>query len=283
MNKMEKNDCNHSVEKDARTAIVLVTKGTTQEGTKELIHKYKAAINSKYPDAVIRTAIESEVVRKKLAEKGVIESSPLGSVANLIDEGFSKIIMQPMWITGDHTYHNLYSIASAINSLAGKHGHLNIQGVLIGKSLCTNMTQCSELADVITSVFGKINNDEALVLLASGEMGSDAVLCQLQFILDKISQGRIIVGNSTGYPNIEWVNDRLAHINAKKVMLTPFDLIPGKHFKYAAEINDDSWKKQLESNGYEVSISEKIIADSDQMVNLIVKIIDDVGKGHQFL
>jgi sirohydrochlorin cobaltochelatase len=103
-------------------------------------------------------------------------------------------------------------------------------------------------------------------------------------VLDDKSKGNIVVGAFGGYPGIDRVKARLKHINASKVTLVPLAMIPGKHSEY--EIgggSPESWKSVLESAGYEVSVSEKILAQSEEIAGIFIESISKTGKSHGFL
>lgn len=132
---MDNKDKEHQIKKDPRTAVLLVTTGTTREESRKLIDNYAGVFKRAFPGTVVRYAFTSEFVRQKLASDGEIERSPLGALADLIDEGFSKIIVQPLCIKPREGLHLLYPIVNALNEqLAGKHGTSGMQGILLGSS-----------------------------------------------------------------------------------------------------------------------------------------------------
>ncbi|WP_406657141.1 sirohydrochlorin cobaltochelatase [Methanolobus sp. ZRKC2] len=282
---MENLSTGHEIKKNPKTAILLVTTGTTGDGAKQILDNCVGAFKNAYPGAVMRYAIASELVRQIMAEDGIIERSPLGALADLLDEGFSKIIVQPLYITPGDGLHSLYTVVSSLNNFSGKHGSLGIDGILIGKPLLMDTKDYVSAAEALSSYFGNPGDNEALVLVSSmDEGGADPSLCQLQLVMDDITGGKIIVGSSYGYPGADWVMKRLEHINAKKVTLAPLALIPGKHAHYELSgENANSWKNKLEAAGYSVSISEKVLAESAEIAGLLIESLAETGKSHGFL
>jgi sirohydrochlorin cobaltochelatase len=278
-------DENHTIRKDSRTAIVLVTTGTVREGAGTIADACTDVFKSAYPDAVIRTAVASELVRQLMREAGTVLKSPIGAIAELIDEGFSKIIVQPLFVTPGSGLHDLYAVTTTFNNFAGRHSSVGIEGVLVGKPLLMEPDDYRKTADAIISYFGAPAEDEALVLVSSvDEAGADPSLCQLQLILDEKAHGHTVIGSAAGYPGIDWVQSRLKHIKAGKVTLAPLALIPGKHSEY--EIGGDSpksWKKVLEAAGYDVTVSDKILAQSEEIAGLFIESVAATGKTHGFL
>ena len=230
---MENVNSEHVIRKDTRTAILLVTAGSTQNKAEKIIESCTNAFKVAYPNSVVRSAVASELVRQSMQEQGISSKSPLVSLTELVDEGFSKIIVQPLYVTPGDGLHELYSIVSTMNRFSGKHGTLGIDGILIGKPLLMDANDYSSTAGALCSYFGLPGEEEAIVLVSSvDENGGDTSLCQLQLIMDEVSGGNFMVGSASGYPGVEWVIKRLEHINAKKVTLAALAIVPGKHAEY---------------------------------------------------
>ncbi|WP_321416561.1 sirohydrochlorin cobaltochelatase [uncultured Methanomethylovorans sp.] len=282
---MKEKNPGHEIKKDPRTAILLVTSGTTKDGAKKLVENCVDAFKAAYPESVVRYAIASELVRQTMAEEGIIVRSPLGALSDLIDEGFSRMIVQPLYITPGDGLHSLYSIVDTLNNFAGKHSSFGIDGILIGKPLLLNTKDYNAAAEAISSYLGIPAENKATVLVSSmDEGGADPALCQLQLVMDEKTGGNIVVGSTYGYPGPEWVIKRLKHINAKKITLVPLALIPGKHTEYElAGDNADSWKHKLEAAGYEVSVSDKVLGESSEIASLFIDSVAETGKSHRFL
>ncbi|MGB3907516.1 MAG: sirohydrochlorin cobaltochelatase [Methanomethylovorans sp.] len=282
---MNETKSGHEIKKDARTAILLVTNGTTRDGAKKILENCVNAFKKAYPNSVVRYAIASELVRQVMEKEGDIVRSPIGALADLIDEGFTKMIVQPLYITPGDGLHVLYSTVSTFNEFSGKHVSFGIDGVLIGKTLLMNTEDYRAAADAISTYFGIPEANEATVLVSPmDEGGADPSLCQLQLIMDEKTGGKIVIGTTYGYPGADWVIQRLKHINAKKVTLAPLTLIPGKHTDYElGGSGPDSWKHKLEAAGYTVSVSNKILAESPQIAALFIQSVADTGKSHGFL
>lgn len=282
---MDRKITGHKVEKDPRTAILLVTKGTTMEGAKRSIESYISVIKDAFSDSVVRYAIESELVRQTLAEDGEIERSPLGALTDLIDEGFTKIIVQPLCLAPGEGYHALCEIVRALNNLSGKHGVLNIDGILIGKPLLIADNSYVATADALASYYGTDPDAQAVILVSTAdENGADVSLCRLQLMLDKMTAGKVMIGIANGYPDIEWVMDRLEYISPRKVLMASLAMIPGKHFWHEVEgMGPDSWKNKLEISGYDVTVSKKTLESSSEITGLLVASLKELGKSHSFL
>jgi cobalamin biosynthesis Mg chelatase CobN len=83
-------DSGHQIKKDPKAAIRLVTQDTTKEGADKILGNCVKTFRSTYPDAVVRYAIASELVRQVMAGEGVgagelVESSKWDDAKNLAD------------------------------------------------------------------------------------------------------------------------------------------------------------------------------------------------------
>lgn len=282
---MKETNSGHKIKKNPRTAILLVTPGTTREGAVQMLENCVAVFRSAYPGAVVRHAVASELVRQAMAEDGIIERSPIGALADLIDEGFSRMIVQPLYITPGKGLHELYSIVDTLNRFSGKHASFGIDGILIGKPFLMDTEDYRRAADAIASYLGTPAPGEATVLVASAdESGADTSLCKLQLIMDEKTGGQMVIGSCCDYLDINWVIRRLGHINARKVTLVPLSLIPGKHADYDFDdANQDSWAHKLKAAGYEVTVSDKILGKSPAIASILTTSVGETGKSRGFL
>jgi sirohydrochlorin cobaltochelatase len=279
--KMTEINPGHGAPKEDKGAVVAVIEGTTSPECDEFVNKYVSKMKETYPDVEFRLAVTSDVIRKVLAEQGERKSSVLGALAGLIDDGYSQIVVQPLYITPGNALHSIYPVVSGINKLVGPHGMLDIGGVLISNPLLLKAEDYRNVADALASIF----NDGTVVLVASNEEGNaDPTLCQLQMVLDEITGGRIVIAANNGYPGIEQVKNRLAHINAEKVTLAPFTIVANYHAKkdvYGDK--ESSWKNVLEAAGHDVRVDERVLGKEDAILDLFVEQLKQTAKSHNFL
>nr|WP_319539836.1 sirohydrochlorin cobaltochelatase [uncultured Methanospirillum sp.] len=276
----------HGKKLESHGAILIVTMGTTQTEGRSVVDRSVKKMQAAFPKAEVTYAFSSEAVRLVLSEQGEQISGPLGALSTLIEKGHSQIVVQPLFLTAGSQYHELYPIITALNDLAGTHGTLGFDGILISKPLVMTAGEFIEAADVINSIY-KPGKDEAVVLvMPTTEGGADPSLCQFQMILDDCTKnGRICIGTIDGYPDFEKVKSRLHHIGAKQVRLVPLAVVPGIHtwIQISGAMNQNSWQKALENEGYIVTVDSVGLGEHEQILDLYVKRLQERAASHSFL
>lgn len=277
----------HGNKPESHGAVLVVAVGTTQSEGRQVVKNCVDKIQKAYPQAEVAYAFSSEPVRLVLKEQGEEIQGPLAALASLIDKGHSRIAVQPLFLTPGTRYHELYPLISSLNEMAGAHGVLGFDGILISSPLVMYDGDYFEVAEAIQSIYNNIADDEAVVLVSpKSEGGTDPALCQLQMVLDDVCKtGRLTIGAVDGYPGIEKIKSRLGHIAVKKVRLVPLTIVPGIHawIEIAGEANNDSWQKNLEASGYSVEIDSKGLGEYDQITDIIVKRLISRVDSHAFL
>ncbi|ADN36987.1 anaerobic cobalt chelatase [Methanolacinia petrolearia DSM 11571] len=278
----------HGNKPESHGAVLVVAMGTTQEEGRAVVDRCIELVKKTYPKADVEFAFNYEAVRLVLKENGEEVLSPLAAMTRLLDKGHSQVVVQPLYLTPGMGYHELYRIIVALNDLAGAHGAIGFDGILISRPLLMNTEDYFEVAEIIDGIYaGSLAEDEALVLVTpTSEGGADTSLCQMQMVMDDICKsGKIVIGAVGGYPGVERAVKRLGHVGAKKVRLVPFSLVPGIHawIETSGESNPDSWKKALESEGYQVTVDEKALGEHEEIISVFAGRLKDAVGSHGFL
>ena len=277
----------HGKKIESHGAVLIVAVGTTQAEGRQVVGNCMKKVQEVYPKAEVTYAFSSEPVRLVLKEQGEDVPGPLAALALLIEKGHSRIVVQPLFLTPGTRYHELYPLVKSLNEMAGAHGVLGFDGILISTPLLMFDEDYFEVAEAVQSIYGNLAEDEAVVLVSpQSEGGTDPALCQLQMVLDDVSKtGRLTVGAVDGYPGIEKVKSRLSHIGTKKVRLVPLTIVPGIHawIEISGGANSDSWQKLLEAAGYSVEVDSKGLGEYDPITDIIVKRMISRVDSHAFL
>lgn len=278
----------HGNKPESHGAVLVVAMGTTHKEGRAVVDRCVELVKRTYPKADVDFAFNYEAVRLVLKENGEEVLSPLAAMTRLLDKGHTQIVVQPIYLTPGMGYHELYGIISSLNNLAGAHGAIGFEGILISRPLLMNTEDYFEVADTINTIYGKsLGDDEALVLVApTSEGGADTSLCQMQMVMDDICQtGKIIIGAVGGYPGVERAVKRLGHLGADKVRLVALSLVPGIHawMEISGVSNPDSWQKALESEGYTVTVDDKAIGEYVEITNIFAGRLKETAGSHSFL
>lgn len=275
----------HGKKPESYGAIVVVTLGTTQAEGRAVVTKTVTRIQKEYPKSEVIYAFSSEAVRLVLREQGEDIPGPLGALSSLIEKGHSRIVVQPLFLTAGAQYHELYPVITALNELAGAHGKLGFDGILISTPLLMAPQDYFETATVLSSIYPKRDGEAVVLVMPTSEGGADPSLCQLQMVLDDVTKdGRICIGTIDGYPDKEKVKYRLKHLGVKTVRLVPLAVVPGIHawIQIAGESNSQSWQQYLASSGYTVSVDSTGLGEYDPILELYVNRLKSRITSHSF-
>ncbi|WFN37328.1 sirohydrochlorin cobaltochelatase [Methanomicrobium antiquum] len=278
----------HGKKIESHGAVLVVAMGTTRKEGRLVVEKCMKLAREAYPKAEVEFSFNYEAVRLVLKESGEEVSGPLAAMTKLLDKGHSQIVVLPIYLTPGMGYHELYRIISSLNDLAGAHGAIGFDGILVARPLLMRTEDYFEVAEAVNGIYGKsLSDDEVLILVApTSEGGADTSLCQMQMVMDDVCKsGKVVIGGVGGYPGVEKITRRLEHMNAKKVRLAPFALVSGIHasLEIAGETNPDSWKKALESKGYAVSVDDKALGEYDEIIGIFAGRLKDAASSHGFL
>ena len=86
---------------------------------------------------------------------------------------------------------------------------------------------------------------------------------------------QVLVGTVESFPELKNVMAKLEIAEKKKVALMPFMLVAGDHAKNDMAGEDDSWKSQLEDEGYDVRIIMKGLGEFDGIRRIFLDHIEE--------
>ena len=76
-----------------------------------------------FPDAEVRLAFTSNIIRRKIAREQNIEvPTPVEALARMNDEGFTHVYVMPTHIIPGEEYDEMRNVVDAFASLKGKYG-----------------------------------------------------------------------------------------------------------------------------------------------------------------
>ena len=195
----------HGTKLESHGAVLVVALGTTQSEGRLVVQNCMKKIQDAYPKAEVTYAFTSEPVRLVLKEQGEEVPGPLAALATLIDKGHSQIVVQPLFLTPGARYHELYPLITSLNEMAGAHGVLGFDGILISTPLFMDAADYFETADAIKSIYGNLADNEAVVLVAdigrrrASQMVLDDVCQTGQYTIeavDAIEESNLVSGTS---------------------------------------------------------------------------------------
>jgi len=292
-----------------KNAIVITMFGTTVESALDALLNIRSEVTKKYPHTEVRIAFTSNIIRKKWQHRAkdpayikahpevpdyiLHVKTPLATIADLQNEGFDTIILQPTHISMGEEFLDLHTYVDGLMSMGTlkKPKYKPFYKISLGRpAMGTYGTKHPYTEDIerVAKILGtdvKLAKKEnaGLVYMGHGNEffpGNGGAYLELAATMRKMHQGVVtVVGNVEGYPAIEDVIETLHLYGIKKVVLKPFMVVAGDHtLNDMASDEEDSWKSILTKNGFEVICIPKGLGENKKFANIFVSNIGDAAK-----
>ena len=257
----------HGKKKAEKTAILLVTFGTSVEKAQASFTNIEKRVKSTFPDTEIRWAYTSNIIRKKLAkEENKQIDSPEMALARLMDEGYTKVAVQSLHMIPGAEFHEINTNARLFGQMAG-----GIDAVKVSLPLLISDETMEQALKIITTkvVPKERKSGEAVVLMGHGtHHPSDSIYSALMYKAQQMD-ANLYVGTVEGHPTFEEIRDMLVAKKVKKAYLIPFMTVAGDHaMNDMAGDEPDSWKSQLAKAGIESVPVMKGLGEVDAIVDM---------------
>ncbi|QZT36368.1 sirohydrochlorin cobaltochelatase [Halosquirtibacter xylanolyticus] len=283
-----KDDDNVVVEKKNadKTAILLASFGSSYKGPEATLMNIKEEVAKANPDAEIRWAFTSYIIRNILIKR---ENSPFKNVdspeealTKLIKEGYSKIAVQSLHLIPGLEYNDVKKL---VDDLDAKHKNVKIT---LGTPLMNTDEDMKELVEIMVG----LDDLKGKTVLMMGHGSTHAANDRYTRVGDffKAKDPKFIVGTVEAKPDVIDVITKLEALKLqdKNITLIPLMSVAGDHASNDMAGDDKySWKPQLEKAGYTVNLVRKKdvkdeplkgLGDYDSVVAIWVKHLNAVVK-----
>ena len=292
-----------------KNAIVLAMFGTTVEPALEGLLNIRTKIHEQCPGTTVRMAFTSNIIRKKwqhraedpeyikahpdIPEDVLHVKTPLATIADLQNEGYDTIVLQPTHISMGEEYLDLHTYVNALMSMGTlkKPKYKPFHKVVLGRPALGTYGQKHPYSEDIEAVAKVMAPDvkhaaqekAGLVYMGHGNEffpGNGGAYMELASKMRRLYPDVVTaIGNVEGYPAIEDVIELLHLYGVKKVVLKPFMVVAGDHaLNDMASDEEDSWKTILEKNGFEVVAVPKGLGENDDFAHIFVDHALDAAK-----
>ena len=264
-------------------AIVVVSFGTTFDDAREkCIESVENKITEMFPFYEVRRAFTSNIVMKRLAEKGIMVDNLEQALTKLKNEEYTDVIIQSTHLIPGEEYN------TKILEVAAKHKN-DFQTIKIGRPVLTysgdnNTNDYKEFVKALKKQLPQNQGkDTQIIFMGHGSNHENGtVYSKLQLELDKQGvKGYVAVVEDGAEPSFDSVLKKLANNKeTKKVLLMPLMLVAGDHANNdMAGEEEDSWKSILTAKGYAVEIYMHGLGENKAFQDIYVDHIKDVVAG----
>jgi sirohydrochlorin cobaltochelatase len=263
-------------EQKSPTAIVLAAFGTTYPATLEPILAMLHDVEERYPAIPVRLVFTSNIIRRKwhrrAADVNYRREHPavpdqiysvgniLGAMADLQNEGYRRILVQPVLIVDGEEYRDLAAYVETLGAVrTHKPQWQPFAKVAVGKPLLGTFGHREQLDALVRALKPDIDAahaaDAALVYMGHGnEHMAQGAYYELEILLRRAYNIPVCIGLVEGLPDFETVREKLAGAGTRKVLLKPLMYVAGDHARNdMAGDQEDSWLTLLENDGYQVT------------------------------
>lgn len=261
----------------AENAVLLAAFGSLQPSALNTYEKIKRSYRREYPCSEVRIAFTSDFIRRRLMGSNVSIQNPMMELADLQDQGFRDIVVQPLQIVPGKEFHEIVSLVQCLKVIRGRWG---FRRIALGKPLLASFDDCKRTSASLRLIIEKINKQNrakdfrrnAIVLVGHGtDHPADSLYSQMALILES-SYKNVLLGTLEGYPALSDLLSRLKENNIEKVVMAPFLLVAGGHMlEDIGGCGQSSWRTIFEREGFEVELHLRGLGDEEGIIKLFLE------------
>jgi len=292
--------------KKDKKAIVIAGFGTSYLSALVSFTNIQKQVQKAFPGVKVKIAFTSNIIRniwhkrqndkqflaenKDIAREILYVKGPLATIADLQDEGYNIIVVQPTHIYDGEEYADLCSYVDGLNAIKTvKTKYMPFKKLVLGRPILGKKGPVYDYHEDIETgakamakdVALAKKNKAALVYMGHGnEYLSTGAYVEFQQAMRNMYPGTpIFVGTVEGYPSLANVVSGLIHTQIKTILLKPMMIVAGDHANNdMAGSDDDSWKNVIKAKGIRVITEIKGMGENPEIGKILVRHIKDVAK-----
>ena len=253
-----------------KKAILVVSFGTSHVDTLEkTIGAIEHAIAAHFPEYRVYRAFTSRMIIGKLKRvEGIEVDTVKAAMERMLIDGIDTVLVQPTHIINgienDSMLEDLLEYADSF------------ERVRVGKPLLSSPEDYKKAIHAVMEDVS-LEEDEALVLMGHGsDHHANAAYPMLEYTFHLLGYHQVLVGTVEGFPNLRDVMGKLKISDFHKIKLMPFMMVAGDHAKNDMAGEDDSWKCEMEEEGYEVDAVLKGLGELDGIHKILIEHIEEI-------
>ena len=249
-----------------KKAIVAVSFGTSHPDARRAIERIEAALADHFSDRDFFRAFTSGMITRKIErEEGIVIPSAGEIAETLYRDGYTDVIFQSLHIIAGSEYEKFLEQIAPFRA--------SFERVTVGLPLLYSIEDYAEVCRALLSHMPPPNDDEAVVYMGHGSAHPmNAAYSQLENTFRLLSRERVYVGTVEGFPELDYIENRLRHREVKRVLLAPLMIVAGEHAKNdLAGSDDDSWASQLRAAGYDVTLDMRGMGELAGIAEIFVR------------
>lgn len=292
-------------EQPNKKAIVLAGFGTSYPSSLVAITTIQQQVQKAFPNVPVKVAFTSNIIRgiwhkrqsdakflaahKDIPKEILYVKGPLAAIANLQDEGYRTIIVQPTHIYNGEEFTDICAYVDGLNAIKTiKAKFAPFAKLVIGRPALGRYGARYDYHEDMETGVKALQADvalakkegRALVYMGHGnEYYSTGIYAEFQQAMRKAyPDTRIFIGTVEGFPSLDDVVAGLKHAGVKKVLLKPLMIVAGDHANNdMAGPEKDSWKSTMEQEGIKVKTVLRGLGENAKWAQIYVQHIRETA------
>lgn len=255
---------------ERKKAILVVSFGTSHLDTLEkTIQVFEYEVREEFPECKVYRAFTSGMILRKLERTEQLKIDTVEeALKRIASDGYEEVIVQPTHIINGIENDRMMEVLMEHMGLFRK--------ISVGKPLLTSVEDYKKSIHAVMAET-PLAEDEVLVLMGHGtDHHANSAYPTLEYTFHALGYNQVLVGTVESFPELKNVIEKLEISGRRKVVLMPFMLVAGDHAKNDMAGDEDSWKSELESLGYEVRVILKGLGEFEGIRKILIEHIENV-------
>lgn len=249
--------------------ILVVSFGTSYpDSLDNAIGAVENAIRASFPEDEVRRAFTSQVILRILKKRDNMEIDYVkDAMERALSEDIREMVIQPTHLMDGLEYMKLMDVVEDYRQ--------QFERIVVAKPLLMDDSDFDAVAAILADKTEMYDDGEtAICFMGHGtEAKSNKIYRKLQEKFSEMGRENYYIGTVEAEPSLDEVISLLHGAGTyKKVLLEPLMLVSGDHARHdMAGDQEDSWKRRLESEGYDVTCILEGIGQIPGIQQLYVK------------
>ncbi|HIY63408.1 MAG TPA: sirohydrochlorin cobaltochelatase [Candidatus Mediterraneibacter stercoripullorum] len=254
-----------------KKGILVVSFGTSHLDTMgKTIEVIEKEMEERFQECNVYRAFTSGMIIRKLKRtEGISVDTVPEALSRMASDGIEEVIIQPTHIINGIENDRMMEDLMEHMSL--------FKRIRVGKPLLSSVEDYKKAIHAVMAET-ELDDGEMLVLMGHGtDHHANSAYPTLEYTFHALGYSQVLVGTVESFPELKNVMAKLKISEKKKVALMPFMLVAGDHAKNDMAGEEDSWKSQLEEEGYEVRVIMKGLGEFRGIRQIFMEHIEEAA------
>lgn len=260
-----------------KKGILVVSFGTFYGETRQLtIEVIKNTIKNEYPDIPVYEAWTSKVIIAKLQKMAGEKIRTVKEMLKVMNEdGITDVYIQPTYMMNGFENEQMREEAFSCRE--------NFEYMFLGDPLISTEEDMKEIVRIVCDHYAALKKEEALILMGHGTKHHiNEGYRELERMFGNIKDQTICLCTIEEDKRLETILEILNQKKIKKIYLTPFLIVAGKHaITDLAGESSNSWYNRCKNAGFEVFCYMKGLGEYPEVQRMFCRHLKNIMKQNE--